>query len=380
LTAISEIMLRAGNSGERPDCSGFAGLRVILVGPDAPPVGGMTVQAGLLATGLRLEGANVTRVVTNAPLPGRLQHVPYVRGGLRLLKFRAALRSAIADRQDVIHIQSASWQYFWRVTRFALQEARDADIRTVVRWDGGEADRFFAQTPDEIGRVLVHADEIVVPSDFLRDVFRNRLGLDARVIPNLVEDPGVDRPPPRSAGRLRLLCARHLDAVYGVHVVIAAAALAVQRGVDLEIVIAGDGAERKQLEKAAARDLPGRAKFLGAVPRERVLDVLRETDVVINGSFFDNFPVAIAEALAAGVPVATTAAGGIPCIVEDGATGLVTPVGDANALASSLVRFNGDRAALADFGWKAKVHALRWTWEAVRADWAAAYGVASPRA
>ena len=38
-----------------------------------------------------------------------------------------------------MHIQSASWQYFWRVTRFALQEARDADIRTVVRWDGGEA-------------------------------------------------------------------------------------------------------------------------------------------------------------------------------------------------------------------------------------------------
>jgi glycosyltransferase involved in cell wall biosynthesis len=375
VTATSDPVV----SGPRPVASdaaaGLRGLRVILVGPEAPPVGGMTVQAGLLATGLGLEGARVTRVASNAAIPKVVARVPYVRGAARLARFQTNLRAAIAERADVLHVQSASWQYFTRVTAFALREAKDADMRTVVRWDGGEADQYFQTDPRGIGHMLSYADEIVVPSGFLRDVFRNRLGITPRVIPNLVEDPGVDRPPARAEGRLRLLCARHLEPMYGVDIVLAAAARAAAQGTDLELTIAGEGASRASLEEFAAANLPGRVTFLGAVPRERVLAQLRETDVVVNGSWVDNFPVALAEALAAGVPVATTAAGGIPWIVENAQTGYVTAPGDADALAESITRFDADRAALADFGWRAKINALRWTWAACRGAWAGVYGV-----
>ncbi len=349
--------------------SALRGLRIAIAGPEAPPVGGMTVQAALVSAHLAREGAHVARLATNPRLPAGIARVPKVRGALRLALWRRALHQAIAEGLDVLHVQSASWKYFQRVTAPAIDEASDADVRIVVRWDGGDADAFFAEHGREALRSLRRAHAIVVPSGWLADVFLKRLGLQVAVVPNLVDAPvlaGAERP---QTGPLRLLCARHLEPEYGADVVVRAAAAAFrEHGVDLQLVVAGHGSARVSVEALAERELPGRVEFLGAVRRERILDALARTDLVVNGSSTDNFPVALAEALAAGVPVATTAAGGIPWVVENGATGLVTPVGDAAALARSIARL-ADRTLLREMSQFARRAAQRWTWPAVRPAW-----------
>ena len=64
--------------------------------------------------------------------------------------------------------------------------------------------------------------------------------------------------------------------------------------------------------------------------------VLADADIKLLSSRTEGLPVAIMEAMAAGLPVVATAVGGIPELVQDGVTGLLTPPDDPAALADAL--------------------------------------------
>ena len=98
------------------------------------------------------------------------------------------------------------------------------------------------------------------------------------------------------------------------------------------------------------------------------------SDVVVNASREDDQPLALAEAMASGVPVVTTAAGGIPWLVRDGHEGFVVPVGAMRPMARALARLHWDRRLLDRLGRQAAQRAAGWTWEVVRPAWADAWG------
>jgi glycosyltransferase involved in cell wall biosynthesis len=345
---------------ETASVAALRGLRVVLVAPADPPF-----QTGVLATSLQLEGARVVRVAADPLVHAPLAKLSYVRQRLRIAKFRATLGVALAQGADVVHVEAVGGAEFQGVAGAALDVARAAGVRTVARC--------FGIVSAGSGEALTGADAVVAPSRHLRDELRERLGIRACVVPAIVEDSGLEPPPPRSAGRLRLVCARPLEPVNGVGLVLAAAATALADGVDLELVVAGDGSERAELVRIAARVLPGRVRFAGALRREALVALLRASDVLVDAGRSDEFPGVLADALAIGLPVATTAAPATAWMVDHGETALVTPAGDATALAGSIETFDGDRAALAGYGWRAKIGALRWTWDAVGASWAAVY-------
>jgi glycosyltransferase involved in cell wall biosynthesis len=136
----------------------------------------------------------------------------------------------------------------------------------------------------------------------------------------------------------------------GHDVAIAAAARLRARFPLLELLIVGDGEERPRLEALAARD--GGVTFAGH--RDDVMEVLDAADVLLHPSRIDAFPGALLEAMAAGLPIVATAVGGIPDIVEDGATGvLIPPPATPAAVADTLAPLLADaglRAALARRG------------------------------
>jgi glycosyltransferase involved in cell wall biosynthesis len=98
--------------------------------------------------------------------------------------------------------------------------------------------------------------------------------------------------------------------------------------------------------------LEQRVKFLGYLPEaERFLPAF---DVFAMSSCMEGLGSIILDAFAAGVPVAATTAGGIPELVRNGETGLLTPVGDASALAASIVRLLDDRVEADQLSQRAK--------------------------
>lgn len=112
---------------------------------------------------------------------------------------------------------------------------------------------------------------------------------------------------------------------------------------EFRLVIAGEGPLRAALEAQIAHLGIGNAvRLLGQ--RNDVPRLLRALDVFVLSSREEGLGTSILDAMACGVPVVATSAGGIPEMVRDGETGLLAPVGDAAALAAALVRALNDAA------------------------------------
>lgn len=101
------------------------------------------------------------------------------------------------------------------------------------------------------------------------------------------------------------------------------------------LVLVGEGDLRKQLEEQA-KDLgmPGRVHFLGL--RSDISDVLNAMDVFVLSSDWEGNPLSMMEAMASGLPIVSTAVGGVPDLLANGKEGFLERPGDARGLAKSM--------------------------------------------
>jgi glycosyltransferase involved in cell wall biosynthesis len=102
-----------------------------------------------------------------------------------------------------------------------------------------------------------------------------------------------------------------------------------------------------------------RTHFLGV--RADVAELLSASDIFALASDWEGSPVSVMEAMAAGLPVAATAAGGVPELVEHGVTGLLAAPGDAPALADALAALARDPRRRREFAERSRERALRFS-------------------
>ncbi|MBK8032081.1 MAG: glycosyltransferase family 4 protein [Chloroflexi bacterium] len=101
--------------------------------------------------------------------------------------------------------------------------------------------------------------------------------------------------------------------------------------------IIGDGELRAELEATTARlGLTDCVRFVGWV--REVAPVYSDLDALVISSRNEGTPVSVIEALSARCPVVTTAVGGLPDLLDQGALGTLVPTEDVNALADAIVR------------------------------------------
>jgi len=135
-----------------------------------------------------------------------------------------------------------------------------------------------------------------------------------------------------------------------------------QEGLDVECHFAGDGPDRSRLSRQATESgLANRVHFHGACPRNKIIELLRQADIVAAPSVptrsgrREGIPVALMEAMASAVPVVGSRLSGIPELIVHNETGLLVPPGDVAALAAALARLSDDdglRRRLAEAGRK----------------------------
>jgi glycosyltransferase involved in cell wall biosynthesis len=123
--------------------------------------------------------------------------------------------------------------------------------------------------------------------------------------------------------------------------------------------IAGGPRENMEVLKKRAAELgiEDRVQFLGEVADPA--SVLARWDVLVLHSRREGFGLVLVEAMAAGRPVVATRAGGIPEVVEEGVTGLLTPTEDVPALSEALDRMAADPGERARMGRQAREVARR---------------------
>ena len=225
----------------------------------------------------------------------------------------------------------------------------------VTSFRGSDATSHFARHPRIYDLLKTRGDLFLPVSSHLRDALVGRgfpperchvlySGLDCAAIP--YSEPDTRTSP------FQLLAVGRLVEKKGFRYAVRAVAELRREGRDVRLLVAGDGPLRSALVEEAARAAdPDAVTFLSWIPQERVLEVLRRSDVLVAPSVTaasgdqEGIPNVLKEAMASGVPVVATDHGGIPDLVKDGATGLLVPEKDPSSLAAAIRRLH-DQPAL----------------------------------
>lgn len=245
---------------------------------------------------------------------------------------RAAGRHAIVHAHDS-HALALGW-IAARSSGAKLVATRRVDfhLKRAAFW--GRADRVIAISA-AVKSVLVDSG---VPAGDIALIPSGVAPADLRALAPLDPRPGLDLP----AGAPIAITAGALEGHKDHATLVEAAALAAATLPDLHWLIVGEGTRRSHLEELVNRlNIGNRVHLLGSVPD--AVRLVAASDLFVMSSSKEGLGTAVLDALAVGVPVVGTTAGGIPEMLADGA-GLVVPPRDPPALAAAVVRLLGDHA------------------------------------
>jgi len=320
------------------------------------PHGGVEAVTRNLAFGLAEAGVELTMVRfgnANPPEPtGALpfdvidlaRHRPGNFGNW-LLTPRDVEKIVAERKPDVVHLQGTSELY---------RGSNPPSVLTVhgvpykdATHGGGLLRRFIQPlilraTFEESIRNHAHVISI---NPMVQDELGARPHLRFFDIPNPVEDHffEIERVP--TAGHLLYVGVLHPRK--NIEGLIEAAADAKSQGADLTLRLAGpflDGYETAIRDCIDRTGMQDSVELLGSLTRAEVGDELSRCSALALASFQETAPMAIAEAMAAGVPVISTLAGGIGSMLDHDRTGMTSPVGDMKTFARNITAVLTDDA------------------------------------
>lgn len=110
-----------------------------------------------------------------------------------------------------------------------------------------------------------------------------------------------------------------------------------ETGLLAKLLIVGDGEERKNLENIAKQlSVEQSVLFVGDIQRDQMPNYLGIGDIFVLPSLSEGFPIAVIEAMAAGIPIIVTPVGGIPEILVNGESGLYCQVENPRSIAAAI--------------------------------------------
>ncbi|MBV8160719.1 MAG: glycosyltransferase family 4 protein [Acidimicrobiia bacterium] len=309
--------------------------------------------AGLAVDRFRAAGLSVEVLEAPAALRvygGATRGRRAVAAGAALAPYWARLRRRFIGT-DLVHA------FTQRAVVLAGPAARLAGARLVWQVGGGEPSRVL----NHLAARLAHVVIAVSPSA--------AAGLPAAarpvVVPNAVDPAafggGIDAatlsPLPPPGDGVHVVCAARLTPEKGVDVLVRAAALLARDVPGLRVLVLGDtqtGHEAHRAELVALADRLGVGEvvcFAGHV--DQPFRRWAGARVYVQPSHTEGFGLALAEAMASGLPVVATAVGGVPELLDDGRAGRLVPPDDPQALATAvrdLLRDPAGAARLAGAG------------------------------
>ncbi len=349
-------------------------MRLLLVSNTYPPgdISGVGTLVQEIASEVDRRGGEV-RVLTR--LGGRSPRVESTGGSKLLFPLRAALKLILRGgswRPTIIHVHEsdgilvlawlrvcralgiewaqrcrgiATLQVSYRRERLAVRPLIDDAVVLSVPVPSELAfRRWRAPILATLGRwTAALADAVVAPStETARELEVDYRAEVTAVIANGVQAGGVGgMSEPRVSDTI--LYVGRLRTRKAVAVLLAAMKVLHDRGVAAKLVVAGDGEQGEALAlKRAELALETHVELLGAVDRSELGGLYRDAGIFCLPSTYEGFPLAILEAMDAGLPVVSTRVAGIPEAVEEGVTGMLVDAEDVGGLADALERLLAD--------------------------------------
>jgi glycosyltransferase involved in cell wall biosynthesis len=320
-----------------------------------PSTGGIRLHVAALAHGLPALGWTVSVMGSHDVMRNlaRQDHVIDIPPQWKPYAYRAAGRrlAAALDGVDVLHVHGL------KAARVALTvEHRPHMVLTVHNLVGGTQQRALRPLLERLESAIVErADHLIVISDEIDERFAELVPPERRtfILPaSPMRQVTIGRDEVRAAAGIALdaplvtIVARH-HRQKNLPLFLRSMRQVADALPSVRALVVGDGPERATLEGITAElGLTDVVVFAGFRPNPA--DEMHAADVVALSSDWEGSPLVVAECLAVGRPLVTTAVGTVARHLCDGVSARITPVGDVDAFASALVDVLTDPATAAD--------------------------------
>lgn len=338
-----------------------APLRVVMIGPVPRIYGGISAVTGALLDAGLAERCRLT-YLAEGTRQGPLRKLSHAMQAL------TRLLSALLRRQaDVLHLHVGSGSSFYRHMLYTAL-GKWARVPVILHWhlpgSGDTADAGLSgDRQRRLARWGLHAaTRVLVLSPAWANTLTQLAGNPQAaakmvVLPNPVDCRALYPPAdPAQRSTNQTLFLGDFSPRKGVRDLLAAARLVLAAHADAHFVVAGGEPPAEVV--ALAQPLGAAVKFPGFVRGDAKRHALQQAALLVLPSYAEGMPVAVLEAMAAGLPVVTTPVGGVPDFFTDGVNGLLVPPGDVAALAAALVRLLDDPTQRAAMGHHNRQQAL----------------------
>ena len=210
----------------------------------------------------------------------------------------------------------------------------------------------------------------IAPSNYLYKSFTER-GFSALVIPNPIEIDNYPWRLRRNVG-MRLLWVRAFDEIYNPQMAIKIVHQLKANLIEVRLCMVGPDKDESLIKcrnLVKELGLEEDIDFLGRLSKKEWIDMSRNFDIFLNTTNFDNTPVSLIEAMALGLPVVSTNAGGLPDLIDCGTNGLLSDCNDVKAMASNINRLAENPELVESLSRGGRLKAESFATERVRQDW-----------
>lgn len=259
-----------------------------------------------------------------------------------------------------------AFMYAWLVARMASM----LKLRYIPILHGGNLPQRFVRSPKMSRQIFSNSWVNAAVSPYLEQHLQANKYRSV-LIPNSIDLKQY----PYTARRVfkpNLLWVRAFHSIYNPQMAVRLIAMLSGTYPDARITMIGpdnDGSLVDCKKLAAELGVADRVKFTGKLTKQEWIKLSREHDVFLNTTRFDNLPVSLIEAMALGLPIVSTNVGGIPFLINDGATGLLVADNDIDAMYSGVERLLSDPKLGMDITSKARTQAEQFDWAHIRHEW-----------
>lgn len=197
-----------------------------------------------------------------------------------------------------------------------------------------------------IGPLLKHLDKTISPCNTVADAFSKNFGVSRDkicVIPNILEIEKIYELKNEKIYddwfkkcNLNIISAGHLESRKGFDCLIKAFKIVIEKGINANLIILGEGVNRKNLE-ILVKNLALENYVILPGFKENPYKYIKNSDVFVLPSINEAFPYVVLEAMACKVPVITTKYPPSKDIITNNINGILVPIGDEKALADEII-------------------------------------------